>query len=72
MPFPRLSDALVSEATLAAIDREPRISADSHMMEPPDLWEKWHLVAKIAPGCHRPYPCGREDQSEEKNRRHAR
>ena len=40
MPFPRLSDAPVAEATLAAIDRERRISADSHMTEPPDLWEK--------------------------------
>jgi len=39
MPFPRLSDAPVAEETLAAIDREPRISADSHMMEPPDLWD---------------------------------
>lgn len=40
MPFPRLSDVTVSQATLEAIAREPRISADSHMTEPPDLWEK--------------------------------
>ncbi|HEY7491552.1 MAG TPA: hypothetical protein VIH59_10650, partial [Candidatus Tectomicrobia bacterium] len=40
MPFPRLSDVPVTQATLDAIDREQRISADSHMTEPPDLWEK--------------------------------
>jgi predicted TIM-barrel fold metal-dependent hydrolase len=40
MPFPRLSDIHVTQETLATIDREPRISADSHMTEPPDLWEK--------------------------------
>jgi hypothetical protein len=40
MPFPRFSDIPVAEETLVAIDREPRISADSHMTEPPDLWEK--------------------------------
>jgi hypothetical protein len=39
MPFPRLSDVAVTQDTLATIDREPRISADSHMTEPPDLWE---------------------------------
>jgi len=39
MPFPRLSAVPVAEATLAAIDREQRISADSHMTEPADLWE---------------------------------
>jgi len=39
MPFPRLSDINVAQATLEAIGREPRISADSHMTEPPDLWE---------------------------------
>jgi len=40
MPFPRLSDVQVTQETLATIGREPRISADSHMTEPPDLWEK--------------------------------
>src|SRR5437899_11328258 len=40
MPFPRLSDVAVARETLATIGREPRISADSHMTEPPDLWEK--------------------------------
>src|SRR2546427_9818525 len=40
MPSPRLSDVAVAEEPLAAISREPRISADSHMTEPPDLWEK--------------------------------
>ncbi len=40
MPFPRLSDVQVAQATLEAIGREQRISADSHMTEPPDLWEK--------------------------------
>src|ERR1041385_1741396 len=39
MPFPRLSDAPVAEETLLAIGGEQRISADSHMTEPPDLWE---------------------------------
>src|SRR5215468_345861 len=41
MPFPRLSDVQVSPETLATIGREQRNSADSHMTEPPDLWEKW-------------------------------
>jgi hypothetical protein len=40
MPFPRISDVNISLATLEAIGREQRISADSHMIEPPDLWEK--------------------------------
>jgi predicted TIM-barrel fold metal-dependent hydrolase len=40
MPFPRLSDVHVTQETLATIGCEPRISADSHMTEPPDLWEK--------------------------------
>src|SRR5499433_973360 len=40
MPFPRLSDVHVTQETLATIGREQRISADSHMPEPPDLWEK--------------------------------
>jgi predicted TIM-barrel fold metal-dependent hydrolase len=40
MPFPRLSDVNVAPVTLETIGREPRISADSHMTEPPDLWEK--------------------------------
>jgi predicted TIM-barrel fold metal-dependent hydrolase len=40
MPFPRLSDVHVTQETLATIGREQRISADSHMTEPPDLWEK--------------------------------
>ena len=40
MPFPRLSDVPVAEETLVTISREPRISADSHMTEPPDLWAK--------------------------------
>ena len=40
MPFPRISDVDVNQAILEAIGREQRISADSHMIEPPDLWEK--------------------------------
>ena len=40
MPFPRLSDVRVTQETLATIGCEPRISGDSHMTEPPDLWEK--------------------------------
>jgi predicted TIM-barrel fold metal-dependent hydrolase len=40
MPFPRLSDVPVAAETLFTIGREQRISADSHMTEPPDLWEK--------------------------------
>ena len=40
MPFPRLSDVNVPPATLVTIGREQRISADSHMDEPADLWEK--------------------------------
>jgi predicted TIM-barrel fold metal-dependent hydrolase len=40
MPFPRLSDVTVPPEILATIGREQRISADSHMTEPPDLWEK--------------------------------
>jgi predicted TIM-barrel fold metal-dependent hydrolase len=40
MPFPRLSDTSAHPETLEAIGREQRISADSHMTEPPDLWEK--------------------------------
>jgi predicted TIM-barrel fold metal-dependent hydrolase len=40
MPFPRLSDVHVTQETLATISCEPRISGDSHMTEPPDLWEK--------------------------------
>src|SRR5262245_31303846 len=40
MPFPRLSDIPVTQDTLVTIGREQRISADSHMTEPPDLWEK--------------------------------
>jgi predicted TIM-barrel fold metal-dependent hydrolase len=40
MPFPRLSDINVTQDTLVTIGREQRISADSHMTEPPDLWEK--------------------------------
>jgi predicted TIM-barrel fold metal-dependent hydrolase len=40
MPFPRLSDISVAPAILETIGREQRISADSHMTEPPDLWEK--------------------------------
>jgi hypothetical protein len=40
MPFPRPTDANVTPATLASIGREPRISSDSHMTEPPDLWEQ--------------------------------
>ena len=39
MPLPRLRDVQVPPETLATIGREPRISADSHMTEPPDLWE---------------------------------
>src|SRR5437879_13872646 len=39
MPFPRLSDVAVAPQTLVAIDHEQRISADSHMTEPPDLFE---------------------------------
>ena len=40
MPFPRLSDVPVAEETLVTISQEQRISADSHMTEPSDLWEK--------------------------------
>jgi predicted TIM-barrel fold metal-dependent hydrolase len=40
MPFPRPTDTNVTQATLASIGREPRISSDSHMTEPPDLWEQ--------------------------------
>jgi hypothetical protein len=40
MPFPRPTDANVTPATLASIGREQRISSDSHMTEPPDLWEQ--------------------------------
>src|SRR5438093_2435134 len=40
MPFPRLSDVPVAREALVTIGREQRISADSHMTEPPDLWEK--------------------------------
>jgi len=40
MPFPRLSDVAVARETLVTIGREQRISADSHMTEPPDLWVK--------------------------------
>src|SRR2546428_1862009 len=40
MPFPRLSDVAVARETLVTIGREQRISGDSHMTEPPDLWEK--------------------------------
>jgi predicted TIM-barrel fold metal-dependent hydrolase len=40
MPFPRLSDISVPPVTLETVGREQRISADSHMTEPPDLWEK--------------------------------
>ena len=37
MPFPRAVTEL--ETTSAAVAGEQRISADSHMAEPPDLWE---------------------------------
>jgi len=37
MPFPRLDTELRVDTT--AIAAEQRISADSHMAEPPDLWE---------------------------------
>jgi hypothetical protein len=40
MPFPRLSEVHVPPETLATIGREQRLSADSPMTEPPDLWEK--------------------------------
>src|SRR3989449_10837390 len=40
MLFPRLSDVAVARETLVTMGREQRISADSHMTEPPDLWEK--------------------------------
>ena len=40
MPLPRVSDVLVPEDLLAEIDGEQRVSADSHMDEPHDLWEK--------------------------------
>lgn len=38
MPFPRVSTDL--QADTAVITAEQRISSDSHMAEPPDLWEK--------------------------------
>jgi uncharacterized protein len=37
MPLPRLTE--ISEADAKVISGEQRISADSHMGEPPDLWE---------------------------------
>ena len=37
MPFPRVSTDLRSDT--GAVVAEQRISADSHMAEPPDLWE---------------------------------
>src|SRR6266536_174983 len=37
MPFPRLDTEL--RVDTAAIAAEQRISADSHMAEPPDLWQ---------------------------------
>src|SRR2546428_3208495 len=40
MPFPRLSDVHVTQEILATIGCEQRISADSHMTKPPDLWER--------------------------------
>ncbi len=39
MPYPRLGELKVTEGELAAIANEQRISGDSHMAEPPDLWE---------------------------------
>ena len=48
MPFPRLSDVKVPQATLVTIGREQQISADSHMTEPPDLWEKRLPPAELA------------------------
>lgn len=38
MPYPRLNDKRPDPSVLAAIEREPRISADSHMAEPVDLF----------------------------------
>jgi len=38
MPYPRISTDIDAGATVVA--GEQRISADSHMAEPPDLWEK--------------------------------
>src|SRR5947208_1661377 len=38
MPFPRVSTELGGSA--GAVVTQQRISADSHMAEPPDLWEK--------------------------------
>ena len=49
MPFPRLSDVAVARETLVTIGREQRISADSHMTEPPDLWEKRLPPARMPP-----------------------
>ncbi len=40
MPYPRLGTLTITEAELQALGREQRISADSHMAEPPDLWER--------------------------------
>jgi len=37
MPFPRMDTEV--EANTAAVATELRISADSHMAEPPDIWE---------------------------------
>ena len=38
MPQPRLTDPSVTPVLIAALAQEPRISSDSHMTEPPDLW----------------------------------
>ena len=38
MPLPRLTLDLATDPT--ATVAEQRISADSHMAEPPDLWER--------------------------------
>jgi hypothetical protein len=39
MPYPRPVDVSLDDDALADIGRELRISADSHMTEPGDLWE---------------------------------
>lgn len=46
MPYPRLSELKVDPTQLQSIAAEQRISADSHMAEPPDLFET-RLPAKF-------------------------
>jgi predicted TIM-barrel fold metal-dependent hydrolase len=40
MPYPRPGELKVSSEELAAISAEQRISADSHMIEPVEMWQR--------------------------------